>query len=197
MLRSSIREFLVQEAMHWLGVPTTRGVSLIVSEQETVPRAWYNSEAQPSKHGFPPNTLVEEKCAIATRASSSFIRVGHFELFTRRINADKTAIARLKILIKHCIKREFPEISPESIGPPEIVQMVQAFSKRQAKLVTNWIRVGYVQGNMNSDNCLLAGRTMDYGPFGFVEQVICSTRMGFRFKYSCCVVPSIMDSVYE
>lgn len=173
VLRSSIREFLVQEAMHWLGVPTTRSVSLVMSETEEVHRAWYGEEEAPTRNSFPPNSLVTEPCAITTRASSSFLRVGHLELFARRIGKSQVAQSRLEDLLRYALKREFPEVNMEmeKLTKKAIVEMVEVFAQRQARLVNEWIRVGYVQGNMNSDNCLLCGRTMDYGPFGFVEQV--------------------------
>jgi len=82
--RSSVREYLVSEAMHHLGVPTTRALSLVVSRQEKLPRAWYPKAGRSSYQNAPPSTLVEEQAAITCRAARSFIRVGQIELFYRR-----------------------------------------------------------------------------------------------------------------
>ena len=171
VLRSSIREFLASEAMASLGVPTTRGVALVASKVETVPRAWYSEGANNQQYNFPPNHMIDEKCAIACRAAPSFIRVGHLELFSRRARrGDEAAQDHLRLLINHAIDREFSEINRGTDDFEErLLQLLLAFADRQARTAIEWIRVGYVQGNMNSDNCLLSGRTMDYGPFGFME----------------------------
>ena len=72
--------------------------------------------------------------------------------------------------MKHAIGREFGAIDQSLPIRSQLIEVARIFAKRQAELAVHWLRVGYVQGNMNSDNCLLSGRTMDYGPFGFVEQ---------------------------
>jgi len=190
VLRSSVREFLVSEAMHHLGVPTTRSLCLIVSDEDVVDRAWYESSngssevdnSQYSMTPYPPNVAIREKCAITTRVSPSFIRIGHIELFARRIlNGDSIARTELETLLRHTMKRDFPfvgtgyemdekEGKTKSIEADDLLEMLSLFSERMVDLVVAWKRVGYVQGNMNSDNCLLCGRTLDYGPFGFMEQ---------------------------
>ena len=119
----------------------------------------------------PPDTLIQERCAITCRAAPSFLRVGHIELWSRRAaRGEEGAAAELLSLVQHAIGREFGDIDTDLPIRAQLIELARAFAKRQAELAVHWLRVGYVQGNMNSDNCLLSGRTMDYGPFGFVEQ---------------------------
>ena len=147
VLRSSIREFLASEAMASLGVPTTRGVALVASKVETVPRAWYSEGANNQQYNFPPNHMIDEKCAIACRAAPSFIRVGHLELFSRRARrGDEAAQDHLRLLINHAIDREFSEINRGTDDFEEhLLQLLLAFADRQARTAIEWIRVGYVQ----------------------------------------------------
>jgi len=170
VLRSSIREYLVSEAMEHLGVPTTRALCLVASQSARVRRLWYRDGDNTADH--PPDTLVQERCAITCRAAPSFLRVGHLELHSRRAAMGVPgAPAQLEALVRHAIRREFSEVAAAHADDlrAQLLGMVRAFAARQAHLAVSWLRVGYVQGNMNSDNCLLSGRTMDYGPFGFVE----------------------------
>ena len=83
---------------------------------------------------------------------------------------EEGAAEKLAEFVRYAIGREFPEIDGAAPLATQAIEMLRAFARRQAETVTAWVRVGYVQGNMNSDNCLLSGRTMDYGPFGFVEE---------------------------
>ena len=83
---------------------------------------------------------------------------------------EEGAAEKLAEFVRYAIGREFPEIDGTAPLATQAIEMLRAFARRQAETVTAWVRVGYVQGNMNSDNCLLSGRTMDYGPFGFVEE---------------------------
>jgi len=177
VLRSSIREFLVSEAMHALRVPTTRALSLVASASQRVRRMWYGANDRGRDH--PPDTLISEGCAITCRVAPSFLRVGHLELHSRRLmrspghGEPSQAEARDQFiaLFDHALAREFAgEVDSTAPLPSRIVQALKVFAQRQVALTVHWIRVGYVQGNMNSDNCLLSGRTMDYGPFGFIEQ---------------------------
>lgn len=181
VLRSSVREFIAQEAMHALGVPTTRSVALVASKSERVLRAWYkNASSAISAGTHNPDEFIsgdhmeEEPCAISTRASRSFIRVGQFELYGRRArDGNQTALRQLEMLARHTLEREYPEqVNPKPLAPlqPQLLGMLLEAAARFSKLVTHWLRVGYVQSNFNSDNCLVGGRTMDYGPFGFVER---------------------------
>lgn len=169
VLRSSVREFLVSEAMHHLRVPTTRALSLVASGSEFIRRLWYAPGDRGREH--PPNTVVNERCAITCRAAPSFLRVGHLELHARRAaRAEPGALAELETLVRYAIKRDFSQIDAALPLREQLLEMVRIFGTRQVDLAVSWLRVGYVQGNMNSDNCLLNGRTMDYGPFGFVER---------------------------
>eukprot|EP00322_Chrysochromulina_rotalis_P005370 CAMPEP_0115890282 /NCGR_PEP_ID=MMETSP0287-20121206/33269_1 /TAXON_ID=412157 /ORGANISM="Chrysochromulina rotalis, Strain UIO044" /LENGTH=482 /DNA_ID=CAMNT_0003347045 /DNA_START=127 /DNA_END=1571 /DNA_ORIENTATION=+ len=171
VLRSSIREFLVSEAMHAMGVPTTRALCLVASGSQYTRRMWYR-EDDASRHDHPPDHMVVERCAITCRAAPSFIRIGHLELWARRATRGVDgAAAELRALVQHAIGREFASAVDASAPEREqLLAVVRAFAERQAELAVAWVRVGYVQGNMNSDNCLLSGRTMDYGPFGFIER---------------------------
>jgi len=171
VLRSSVREFLVSEAMHAMGVPTTRALCLVASGSQYTRRLWYANDDK-ERYDHPPDTMVTERCAITCRAAPSFLRVGHLELWQRRAGRGVDgAAAELKALVEHALGREFAdEVNSSLPWRDRLFAMVRVFAKRQAVLSVNWLRVGYVQGNMNSDNCLLSGRTMDYGPFGFLER---------------------------
>ena len=168
VLRSSVREFLAQEYMHALGVPTSRSLTLYVSQTETVSRPWY---AQDSKN-FDPDILVDNPVAISTRVAPSFLRVGQLELFSRRTrsNAHSNSLEELHMIVAHLIEREYlGEIDQSLRFTDQIVELAKVFGKRLTSLVANWLRVGYCQGNFNSDNCPAGGYTLDYGPFGFCE----------------------------
>ena len=168
VLRSSVREFLAQEHMHALGVPTSRSLSLYVSKTETVLRPWY-SEGSRSQD---PDRMISEAVAISTRVASSFIRVGQLELFGRRARnqAHPQAMAELTQLVLHLIDREYADvIDPQLSLSDKVLLLALEFRKRLTSLVANWIRVGYCQGNFNSDNCAAGGFTLDYGPFGFCD----------------------------
>ena len=168
VLRSSIREFLAQEHMHALGVPTSRSLSLYVSKTETVQRPWYSEGSR----SFDPDTLVDEQVAISTRVAPSFLRVGQIELFGRRARKQEhpEALAELEKIVLHLIEREYAETIDPSLSLSEkILLLTQQFRHRLISLVANWIRVGYCQGNFNSDNTQAGGYTLDYGPFGFIE----------------------------
>ncbi|MBT5934947.1 protein adenylyltransferase SelO family protein [Sulfurimonas sp.] len=168
VLRSSIREFLAQEHMHALGVPTSRSLSLFTSKTETVKRPWYK-EGSYSKD---PEVMIEEAVAISTRVAPSFIRVGQIELFARRArkNEHPKAMEELEKIVLHLIDREYSNVIDENLTTVEkVVLLAQEFRSRLTSLVANWIRVGYCQGNFNSDNCAAGGFTIDYGPFGFCD----------------------------
>ncbi|MGK0398012.1 MAG: hypothetical protein ACJA0I_000301 [Gammaproteobacteria bacterium] len=169
VLRSSIREFLAQEHMHALGVPTSRSLSLYVSKTEQVKRPWY-SEGSRSKD---PDVLMLEPVAISTRVAPSFIRVGQIELFSRRARKMEhpKAMEELEKIVLHLIKREYGDVIDQKLTTAEkVVLLASEFRNRLTSLVTNWIRVGYCQGNFNSDNCAAGGFTLDYGPFGFCDE---------------------------
>ena len=168
VLRSSIREFLAQEHMHALGVPTSRSLSLYVSKTEKVKRPWY-SEGSRSKD---PDRLISEAVAISTRVAPSFIRVGQLELFSRRARKMEhpKAMEELEKIVLHLIDREYDDVIDNKLTTAEkVVLLAREFRSRLTSLVANWIRVGYCQGNFNSDNCAAGGFTLDYGPFGFCD----------------------------
>ncbi len=168
VLRSSVREFLAQEHMHALGVPTSRSLSLYVSKTETVQRPWYSEGSR----SWDPDRLVSEPVAISTRVAPSFLRVGQIELFGRRARKQEhpNAMEELEKIVLHVIDREYADDIDKSLSLAEkVVLLAGAFRSRLSSLVANWIRVGYCQGNFNSDNCAVGGFTLDYGPFGFIE----------------------------
>lgn len=168
VLRSSIREFLAQEHMHALGVPTSRSLSLYVSKTEKVQRPWYSQ----GSHSHNPDMMISEAVAISTRVAPSFIRVGQLELFARRTrqNEHHNAMEELEKMVLHLIDREYAEVVDRQLSIPEkVVLLAREFQCRLTSLVANWIRVGFCQGNFNSDNCAAGGFTLDYGPFGFCD----------------------------
>jgi len=168
VLRSSVREFLAQEFMHALGVPTSRSLTLVMSRSETVRRPWY----APNSKSFDPDILVDNPAAITTRVAPSFLRVGQLELFARRARrqAHPEALNELRMIVAHLIERNYrPEIDPSLEFSDQVVELARLFRTRLTSLVAHWLRVGYCQGNFNSDNCAAGGYTLDYGPFGFCE----------------------------
>ena len=168
VLRSSVREFLAQELMDALGIPTSRSLTLYVSRSEIVRRPWYSKE---SKY-FEPDIIIDNQAAITTRVAPSFLRVGQLELFARRVrnNAHDQALSELKMIVQHLIDRNYKdEIENEISLKSKVIKLSCLYRSRLISLVTNWMRVGYCQGNFNSDNCAAGGYTLDYGPFGFCE----------------------------
>ena len=168
VLRSSIREFLAQEHMHALGIQTSRSLSLYTSKTETVKRPWFNQ----GSYSKDPEVMIDEAVAITTRVAPSFIRVGQIELFGRRARKKEhsKAMEELEKMVLHLIDREYSEIIDESLTLQEkVLLLASEFRSRLTSLVANWIRVGYCQGNFNSDNTAVGGFTLDYGPFGFID----------------------------
>lgn len=150
VLRSSIREHLCAEAMHYLGVPTTRSLSLMLSGDEVLRDILYN--------GNP----AYEKGAIVCRVAPSFIRFGSFELFYARNDR-----ANLKLLTDYTIKHYFPAI--ESDGVAKYLDFFQEVTNSTLEMIVHWQRVGFVHGVMNTDNMSIHGLTIDYGPYGWLE----------------------------
>ena len=168
VLRSSVREFLAQELMHALGVPTSRSLTLYVSHAETVRRPWY----APHSSSFDPDVMVDNPAAITTRVAPSFLRVGQLELFGRRARsqAHPAALRELQMITEHLIDRNYrAEINAALPLEEQVLELARLFRGRLTALVAQWMRVGYCQGNFNSDNCAAGGTTLDYGPFGFCE----------------------------
>ena len=150
VLRSSIREFLCSEAMHHLGVPTTRALSLVLTGDEVMRDMFYDGNAK------------MEPGAIVCRVAPSFLRFGNFELLAWRRETEL-----LEKLVTFCIGRDFPELGEPHIGL--IVPWLKEVAKRTAHMVIEWMRVGFVHGVMNTDNMSILGLTIDYGPYGWLE----------------------------
>ncbi|MFB9080397.1 YdiU family protein [Flavobacterium procerum] len=150
VLRSSIREYLCAEAMHYLGVPTTRSLSLILSGDQVLRDILYN--------GNP----AYEKGAIVCRVAPSFIRFGSFEMLTAR-----NELKNLKNFVEFTIKHYFPEIKGEP--KEQYLQFFKTVTDRTRDMILHWQRVGFVHGVMNTDNMSIHGITIDYGPYGWLE----------------------------
>ncbi len=154
VLRSSIREFLCSEAMHHLGVPTTRALSLTLTGDHVVRDMLYDGHPAP------------EQGAVVCRVAPSFVRFGSFEL-----PASRGDVGLLTNVVDHTIRRFYPQHLAEdgSIGPVEIAGWFAEVVERTADLMVDWMRVGFVHGVMNTDNLSILGLTIDYGPYGWLE----------------------------
>jgi uncharacterized protein YdiU (UPF0061 family) len=142
VLRSSIREFLGSEAMHALGVPTTRALCVTGS-------------------ALPVRRETVETAAVVTRVASSFIRFGHFEHFAHHDLHDD-----LRRLADFVIEHHFPACR-DAANP--YAALLEQVALRTAALMADWQAVGFCHGVMNTDNMSILGLTLDYGPFGFME----------------------------
>ena len=142
VLRSSIREYLCSEAMHALGIPTTRALCIVGSDKPV-----YRED--------------EETAAIVTRLAPSFVRFGSFEVFYYR-----NQIEPIRQLADYVIRRYYPELATLADPYPEFLRQV---SLRTADLMAHWQAVGFSHGVMNTDNMSILGLTLDYGPFGFLD----------------------------
>ena len=143
VLRSSIREFLGSEAMHALGIPTTRALAVVGSP-------------------LPVRRETVETAAVVTRVAPSFLRFGHFEHFAHTAS-DHAALQRL---LAATIERYFPALQGQ---PQPAAVLLEEVARRTARLVAQWQAVGFCHGVMNTDNMSLLGLTIDYGPFGFLD----------------------------
>lgn len=155
VLRSSVREFLCSEAMYHLGVPTTRALSLTMTGDSVLRDMFYD--------GNP----AMEKGAVVCRVAPSFIRFGNFELFASRGDT-KT----LKQLTDFTIRNHFPnlELSDSEEANKEVyIQFFREVCRTTAVMIAHWMRVGFVHGVMNTDNMSILGLTIDYGPYGWLE----------------------------
>jgi uncharacterized protein YdiU (UPF0061 family) len=142
VLRSSLREYLCSEAMHGLGIPTTRALCLINSETPVQREQW-------------------ETAALVCRVSPSHIRFGHFEYFSH--NNQKDA---LRQLVDFVIARHWPQLAD---APDRLPRWLEDVLRRTARLMAQWQCVGFCHGVMNTDNFSILGLTIDYGPFGFMD----------------------------
>jgi uncharacterized protein YdiU (UPF0061 family) len=150
VLRSSVREFLCSEAMHHLGVPTTRALSLVLTGEQVIRDMFYNGNPK------------AEPGAIVCRVAPSFIRFGHFQLPAARGDLDL-----LKKLADYTLKTHFPHLGKPS--PDAYVAWFAEVCKTTAEMIVHWQRVGFVHGVMNTDNMSILGQTIDYGPYGWLE----------------------------
>lgn len=152
VLRSSIREFLCSEAMHHLGVPTTRALTLVGTGESVVRDLLYSGDPRP------------EPGAIVCRVAPSFLRFGTFELPAAR--GDLTLLRQLAELM---LDRDFPALRGDF--DTRLAESFALTVTRSAELVARWMALGFVHGVMNTDNCSVLGLTLDYGPYGWVEEV--------------------------
>lgn len=150
VLRSSVREFLCSEAMHALGVPTTRALSLVSTGDLVVRDMFYNGNPQP------------EPGAIVARVAPTFVRFGNFQLMTAANELDN-----LRALADYVIRRFYPELGQPSEAV--YVRWFEEVCRRTAVMVAHWMSVGFVHGVMNTDNMSILGLTIDYGPYGWLE----------------------------
>lgn len=150
VLRSSIREFLCSEAMHHLGVPTTRALSLVATGEDVVRDMFYDGHPKP------------EPGAVVCRVAPSFLRFGHFELPASRGETDL-----LRALADFAIRRDFPHLRGE--GESLYADWFTEICTRTARLAAEWMRVGFVHGVLNTDNMSILGLTIDYGPYGWID----------------------------
>ena len=157
VLRSSLREFLCSEAMHHLGVPTTRALSLVLSGEQVMRDMFYDGHPR------------HEAGAIVCRVAPSFTRFGHFQ-----IHAARKDHATLERLVAYTLNTDFPALGFDAQAPLATRRAVYCawFNEvctRTAQMVAHWMRVGFVHGVMNTDNMSILGLTIDYGPYGWLE----------------------------
>ncbi|MBD1395721.1 YdiU family protein [Pontibacter sp. JH31] len=148
VLRSSVREYLMSEAMHYLGVPTTRALSLVSTGEPVLRDMFYNGNA------------AYEPGAIVMRVAPSFLRFGNFEMLNARKEIDN-----LRQLVDWTINRYYPHIT----GDNKVIDWFKEVVDRTARLMVEWMRVGFVHGVMNTDNMSILGLAIDYGPYSFVD----------------------------
>lgn len=145
VLRSSVREYLASEAMHGLGVPTTRALALVASDD-------------------PVMRETVETAAIVTRMSPSFVRFGSFEHWASRREPE-----RLRTLADYVIDRFYPQCRDAAAEQGPYVALLDEVMRRTALLMADWQAVGFCHGVMNTDNMSILGLTLDYGPYGFMD----------------------------
>jgi uncharacterized protein YdiU (UPF0061 family) len=150
VMRSSVREFLCSEAMHHLGIPTTRALCLVGTGEGVLRDILYDGHPR------------EEPGAVVCRVAPSFLRFGNFEIFTARDDVE-----RLRRLAQFTVRTYFPELGEPSRDV--YVAWLGEVARRTAKLMAQWMSVGFVHGVMNTDNMSILGLTIDYGPYGFLD----------------------------
>lgn len=148
VLRSSVREYLMSEAMHYLGVPTTRALALVTTGDQVMRDMFYDGNPQ------------YEPGAIVLRVAPTFLRFGNFEM-----PASRQETENLQALVDWTISRYYPHIQ----GGDKIIQWFTEVVERTAAMIVEWLRVGFVHGVMNTDNMSILGLTIDYGPYSFLD----------------------------
>ena len=152
VLRSSVREFLCSEAMHHLGIPTTRALSLCLTGDQVMRDMLYDGNA------------ALEPGAVVCRVAPSFTRFGHYQMLAARGETEL-----LETFFAHHSVRDFPELGGLAEGKDRVLAWLQLVSDRTALMIAHWMRVGFVHGVMNTDNMSVLGETIDYGPYGWLE----------------------------
>ena len=161
VLRSSVREYLCSEAMAHLGIPTTRALSLVLTGDAVVRDVFYDGHPAP------------EPGAIVCRAAPSFLRFGHFELAASQGNADL-----LKKIIHYAMSESVKgearskgtqSLEGQELDVPAVLAWYDHLCEKTLKLATEWARVGFVHGVLNTDNMSALGLTIDYGPYGWLD----------------------------
>jgi uncharacterized protein YdiU (UPF0061 family) len=150
VLRSSLREFLCSEAMFHLGVPTTRALSLITTGEQVIRDMFYDGRPQ------------KEPGAVVCRVAPSFLRFGSYEIF-----ASRNDLETLKTLVDFTIRTEFPHLGEPS--KEVYLKWLSEVATRTVDMVVHWMRVGFVHGVLNTDNMSILGLTIDYGPYGWID----------------------------
>jgi len=178
VLRSSVREFLCSEAMHHLGVPTTRALSLCLTGDQVMRDMLYD--------GNP----AHEPGAVVCRVASSFTRFGHYQMIAARGEFDL-----LTRFLNYNIETDFPELRSLTDVKERALGLFDAVCQRTLSMVVHWMRVGFVHGVMNTDNMSILGQTIDYGPYGWLENydpnwtpnTTDSANKRYRFGYQAAV----------
>ncbi|WP_022940761.1 protein adenylyltransferase SelO [Psychromonas hadalis] len=154
VLRSSIREYLCSEAMFNLGIPTTRALSLCLTGDQVIRDKMYDGNAQ------------LEPCAIVCRVSPSFLRFGSIQLPASR--GDEKLV---KQLVEFSINNDYPHLKPKNknFTVETYLNWFRAVCDNTSTMIVHWMRVGFVHGVMNTDNMSLIGETIDYGPYGWID----------------------------
>ena len=157
-----LREYLISEAMHALGIPTTRSLAVVTTGESVL-----REEVLPG--------------AVLTRVAASHVRVGTFQYFAAR--GDQDAV---RALLDYVIERHYPAAREAEVPA---LAVLNAVSERQAALIANWMRVGFIHGVMNTDNMAISGETIDYGPCAFMDHydpdtVFSSIDRGGRYAYA-------------
>jgi uncharacterized protein YdiU (UPF0061 family) len=150
VLRSSVREFMCSEAMHHLGVPTTRALSLVATGEAVIRDMFYDGNAAP------------EPGAIVCRVAPTFVRFGNFQILAAQQENEL-----LKQLADYVVRTHYAGLDASS--PDVYVRWFEEICRRTGRLVAEWMRVGFVHGVMNTDNMSILGLTIDYGPYGWLE----------------------------